>query len=212
MVQIVAEELPTFKSIKISILSPVITTLDLSSPGELDLQTFTPFKSTSILSGSITALVVPIAAKTRPQLGSSPPSAHLRRLFLAHALPTSTASLSLLAFIVVIEMIFECPSASAISCFERLAPTANSACSSCSFDTSTPEAADERKRTVSLVDVHPSESIRLKVFSQTLAKISSATALSTFASVITTESMVASDGASIPAPLAIPVKVTPELS
>ena len=65
---------------------------------------------------------------------------------------------------------------------------------------------------MSLVDVHPSESIRLKVLSQTLEKISSARALSTFASVIITESMVARDGASIPAPLAIPVKLTPALS
>ena len=72
-----------------------------------------------------------------------------------------------------------------------------------------PLAPEAIKRTVSLVDVQPSESIRLKVRCATRSKISCACAESTTASVVTTESMVARDGANIPAPLAIPKKLTP---
>ena len=60
---------------------------------------------------------------------------------------------------------------------------------------------------MSLVEVHPSESTRLKVRSHTSRKIASASRSSTTASVITTESIVAKDGASIPAPLAMPAKL-----
>ncbi|CAB4832798.1 unannotated protein [freshwater metagenome] len=73
-----------------------------------------------------------------------------------------------------------------------------------------PEAPDAIKRTVSLVEVHPSESKRLYVLSATLENISCKLAGSITASVITTESMVASAGANIPAPLAIPVVVVPD--
>ena len=61
---------------------------------------------------------------------------------------------------------------------------------------------------VSLVEVQPSESIRLKVFSMISWKILSAES-GTTASVIITESIVARAGASIPAPLAIPLICVP---
>ena len=51
--------------------------------------------ATSSWSGSNAARVVPIAASTRPQLGSLPNSAHLSRLLRAMLRPTSTASSSL---------------------------------------------------------------------------------------------------------------------
>ena len=71
-----------------------------------------------------------------------------------------------------------------------------------------PLAPDAMNKTVSLVDVQPSESMRLNVRSITREKISCAL-LETTASVITTESMVASAGANIPAPFAIPENSTP---
>ena len=62
---------------------------------------------------------------------------------------------------------------------------------------------------MSFVDVQPSESMRLNDFSTADLKQSIANSGSTIASVITTESIVAKDGASIPAPFAIPAKETP---
>ena len=61
---------------------------------------------------------------------------------------------------------------------------------------------------MSFVEVQPSESMRLKVRSVTCLKILSAFS-DTTASVITTQSIVANAGASIPAPFAIPEKVNP---
>ena len=71
-----------------------------------------------------------------------------------------------------------------------------------------PLAPDDINRTVSLVEVQPSESIRLYVRSAARVKIPCALS-ETIASVITTDSMVANAGASIPAPLAIPENSTP---
>ena len=71
-----------------------------------------------------------------------------------------------------------------------------------------PLAPDEMNKTVSFVDVQPSESIRLKV--RSVARVNTSCAFfETIASVITTESIVASAGANIPAPLAIPANSTP---
>ncbi|CAB4791935.1 unannotated protein [freshwater metagenome] len=65
---------------------------------------------------------------------------------------------------------------------------------------------------MSFVEVQPSESIRLKVCSTTFSKINFAENESTTASVIITESIVANEGANMPAPLAIPAKATPDIS
>ena len=73
----------------------------------------------------------------------------------------------------------------------------------------TPDAPDDIKRTVSLVEVHPSESMRLNVLSHTSSNTCVAMAGSTMASVVTTESIVAKEGASIPAPFAIPTNFAP---
>ena len=61
---------------------------------------------------------------------------------------------------------------------------------------------------MSFVDVQPSESMRLKVRSVARWKISCAFP-ETIASVITTDNIVASAGANIPAPLAIPANCVP---
>ena len=74
-----------------------------------------PFRLTSIVNGSICASAVPTAANTLPQLGSPPNMAALSKLFQAHALATSTASLSLVALLTVIATVFVDPSASSIS-------------------------------------------------------------------------------------------------
>ena len=54
-----------------------------------------PFIVTSRVAGSKAARVVPTAASTRPQLGSLPKTAHLKRLLRATARATSSASSTL---------------------------------------------------------------------------------------------------------------------
>ena len=56
-----------------------------SSPTPPERQTWTPFIVTSRAAGSKAARVVPTAARTRPQLGSLPKIAHLKRLLRATA-------------------------------------------------------------------------------------------------------------------------------
>ncbi len=56
-----------------------------SSPTPPARQTWTPFIVTSRAAGSKAARVVPTAARTRPQLGSLPKIAHLKRLLRATA-------------------------------------------------------------------------------------------------------------------------------
>ncbi len=63
--------------------------------------------------------------------------------------------------------------------------------------------------TVSLVDMQPSESSRSKLTRVAARRAVSRSAASTTASVVRTTSMVASWGASIPAPLAMPPTVQP---
>ena len=72
-----------------------------------------------------------------------------------------------------------------------------------------PLAPDESSRTVSLVDMQPSESIRSKVTRVAARRAASRVGAPTTASVVSTTSIVASPGASIPAPLAIPPTVHP---
>jgi hypothetical protein len=82
------------------------------SPGAADLE---PFIVTSSWAGSNGARVVPTAASTRPQLGSLPKTAHLKRLLRATARATSSASSSVAAAGTSIAMSWCAPSASAIS-------------------------------------------------------------------------------------------------
>ncbi len=79
------------------------------------MQTQTPLMATFRRSGSKVADVVPIAESTRPQLGSSPWMAHLRRLLRAMERPASTASSSVAAFTTSMRMSFDAPSASPMS-------------------------------------------------------------------------------------------------
>ena len=68
----------------------------------------------------------------------------------------------------------------------------------------TPDAPLAITSTVSLVDMQPSVSSRSKVVAVAVRSAASSRAGSRSASVVSTHSMVASPGASIPAPLAIP--------
>ena len=63
--------------------------------------------------------------------------------------------------------------------------------------------------TVSLVDMHPSESSRSKLTLVAARSAASRSAAGTTASVVSTTSIVASCGASIPAPLAMPPRLQP---
>ena len=114
-------------------------------------------------SGSNAALVVPTAASTRPQFGSSPSIAHLSRLHRAIARPTSTASGSDAAPMTSIVMALLAPSAScciwpARSAQAAVSSAVNSAGSG--VDAAAPLASSS---TVSFVDMQPSVSSRSKV-------------------------------------------------
>ena len=73
----------------------------------------------------------------------------------------------------------------------------------------TPEAPLAISSTVSLVDWQPSESSRSNDCAVAARRAASAVAASTSASVVMTTSIVASAGASMPAPLAMPPTVQP---
>ena len=60
-----------------------------------------------------------MAASTRPQLGSWPKTAHLKRLLRAIARPTCTASSSDAAWRTSMAIVCAAPSASASSCRAR---------------------------------------------------------------------------------------------
>ena len=137
--------------------------MDRSSPASPPRQIQTPLIATSTPSGSNAARVVPIAERIRPQFGSLPKNAVLTRLLRAIARPTSTASSSLAAPVTSIAMSLVEPSASARSCSARLSQTAVTAAVSSSGVGVMPEAPLARSRTVSLVDMHPSESSRSNV-------------------------------------------------
>ena len=165
--------------------------------------------ATSIASGSKAAPVVPAAARIRPQLGSRPKTAHLNRLLLATARPTSTASSSLAAPRTVIVMSCSDPSASESSSMVRSWQTARTASANSAAAGVTPAAPEAISSTVSLVDMQPSESSRSKVVRVAARRAAAQVAASTSASVVSTTSMVARPGASIPAPLAIPATDQP---
>ena len=74
------------------IARPVRSTPSRGSPIAPPRQTVTPLIVTSTWSASNAASVVPMAASTRPQLGSLPNSAVLSRLLRAQARPAVSAS------------------------------------------------------------------------------------------------------------------------
>src|SRR3954470_7404917 len=204
LVQIVACSPPAFRSTSMVMSRPVRSTASRGSPMDPPRHTVTPLMVTSTRSAWNAASVVPIAASTRPQLGSLPNSAVLSRLLRAHARPAVSASCTLAALRTVIAMSLVEPSASASSCIARSVAAAVSASVISSADAVTPLAPLAMTTTVSLVDRQPSEST---LSTLTLVARSSAvgrTSGATRASVVRTTSIVARLGASMPAPLAIP--------
>lgn len=179
------------------------STLSRSSPNEPSRHTHTPLIATFTWSGSKTASVVPTADSTRPQFGSSPWMAHLSRLLRAMERPTVTASSSDAAPTTSIAMALDAPSASTSSCRVRSPHTSVSRAVNSSSSGTAPAAPEASSRTVSLVDMHPSESSRSRVTAVAARSARSSAAAGRSASVVTTHSMVARDGASMPAPLAI---------
>ncbi len=175
-----------------------------SSAAAPSRQTHTPLRATARCSGWNAASVVPTALRTRPQLGSSPWMAHLSRLLRATERATVTASSTVAARVAVTAMLFVDPSASSTSCRARSAHTDSTAASRASSPGATPDAPDASSSTVSLVDMQPSESTRSNVVLVARRSTASSRSAGTTASVVRTTSMVASPGASMPAPLAIP--------
>ena len=134
-----------------------------SACGSEPLQTQTPFMATSRSAGSNAACVVPMLARTRPQLGSLPKTAALNRLLRATLRPTSTASSSEAALRVVIAMSWSAPSASRSSCIARSVQSWVSASVKSGSAGVIPLAPLAMTVTVSLVDMQPSESSRSKL-------------------------------------------------
>src|SRR5690606_31498436 len=128
-----------------------MSTLSRSSPTAPPRQIQMPLMATLSRSGSNSASVVPTAASTRPQLGSSPLMAHLSRLERATARPTVTASSSEAAPITSMAMALLAPSASTRSCLARSAQTSVTFCSNSARSGRTPAAPLDSSSTVSLV-------------------------------------------------------------
>src|SRR5690606_7494040 len=85
VVHTVAEAPPADRSTVTVTSRPVRSTRERSSPTPPLRHTQTPLMATSIWAGSKAGEVVPTAASTRPQLGSSPYIAHLKRLLQARS-------------------------------------------------------------------------------------------------------------------------------
>ena len=153
---------------------------------------------------------MPIAESTRPQLGSSPWMAHLRRLLRAMERPTSTASSSLAAPTTSIRMSLEAPSASPISWRARSSQTARTASANSSYSgRDSGGAGGEQQHGVvgghAAVGVDPVEGGTGRGAQRRVERRPA----SRSASVVRTTSMVARPGASMPAPLAMPPTVQP---
>src|SRR4051812_10074914 len=209
VVRTVAVSLPALRSTVMVTSRGRMSTRLRSSAAAPDRQIQTLLIATSTWSGSNTAVVVPTADRTRPQLGSLPCSAHLSRLLRATARPTSTASVSLAALRTSIVTNFDAPSASVTSWLHRSSLTRSTSCSRASAGRRTPLAPLASSSTVSFVDMQPSVSTRSNVRRVATRSTASRSAAGTSASVVMTHSMVASPGASMPAPLAMPPTVTP---
>src|SRR5262245_15950975 len=185
------------------------STLDLSSPAQPFRQTQTPLIATLSRSGSNSASVVPTAESTLPQFGSSPAMAHLTSADRATALPAARASSSLAAPTTSIAIALLAPSASACSWRARSAQTSVRTRVKPPGDGRAPAAPLASSSTVSLVDMQPSVSSRSKVIRVAACRAVLSSAASRSASVVTTHNMVASAGAIMPAPLAMPPLVEP---
>src|SRR3954452_18808402 len=209
LVQIVACSVPALRSTSMVTCRPLRSTPSRGSPIDPPRQTVTPLIDTSTWSAWNAASVVPIAASTRPQFGSLPNSAVLSRLLRAQARPAVSASASVAALRTVIAMSLVEPSASASNCIARSVAAAVSAAVNSSAVGVTPLAPLARASTVSLVDRQPSESTRSTLTPVAAFSAVCSTSAGTTASVVRTTSIVASDGASMPAPLAIPPIVQP---
>ncbi len=183
------------------------STLERSSPAQPLRQTQTPLIATLRRSGSKAASVVPTAESTRPQFGSSPAIAHLSRFERATARPAVTASASLAAPTTSTAISLLAPSASAWSWRARSAQTSVSTAANSATPGEVPAAPLASSSTVSLVDMQPSVSSRSKVTRVASRSAWSSSAGLRSASVVSTQSMVARAGASMPAPLAIPPTV-----
>ena len=155
---------------------------------------------------------MPTAASTRPQFGSDPNIAVLTRESRPTIRAAVTASSSVRAPVTVMLTRLVTPSASACICAHRSSQTRNTASSRWSWLGRISLAPEASSSTVSLVEQLPSTSRRSKVRAAARRSAVSRAAASATASVVSTTSMVASDGASMPAPLAIPptVQFSPE--
>src|SRR5215467_4192772 len=209
VVRMVAAAGPADRSTVIVTSRGLRSTLDLSSAPQPLRHTHTPLTATLTRSGSNAASVVPTADSTRPQFGSAPAMAHLSSADLATARPTVTASASLAAPTTSIAISLPAPSASAWSCRARSAQTSVSTPVNSPMLGRTPDAPLASSSTVSLVDMQPSVSSRSKVTLVAARSAASRVPASRSASVLSTQSMVASAGASMPAPLAMPPIVYP---
>ena len=168
------------------------------------MHTGDPLNDTVIRSGSRLIGAMPTAASTRPQFGSEPNSAVLTRLSRATTRAATSASSSVAAPVTVTVTRLVTPSASACSCAHRSSQTRSTASSRSVWDGAISLAPEASSSTVSLVEQLPSTSRRSNVRAVARRSASSSAPASATASVVSTHSMVASDGASIPAPLAIP--------
>ena len=154
--------------------------------------------------GRTRACVVPMAASTRPQLGSLPKIAALNRLLRATERPTSTASSSLRAPRTSIAMSWLAPSASACSCRARSRQTSVRAAvnsSSVGHDAGCAgrQQGDLVVRRHAAVGVEPVEGDPGRGAERAVEFVGCQAA-----SVVITTSIVARPGASMPAPLAMP--------
>jgi hypothetical protein len=166
-----------------------------------------PLKLTEILSATMVTGAMPTAARVRPQFGSEPNMAHLNRLSRPRIRAATLASASVSVPVTVMATRLVTPSASAWSCLARSMHTAWTAVESSSSDGVTPDAPLAMRITVSLVEVEPSMSMQSKETSADDLRYGAGS--STWASVVSTTSMVASDGAIMPTPLAMPPRDQP---
>ena len=119
--------------------------------------------TSSGLKGQTSSGTVPSWERMRPQLGSAPATAHLRRLEELTVRAAASAASSLTAPETVMAMSWVAPSASATRRRPSLLITSVSASSNSAREGVVPEAPEASRRTVSLVDMQPSELIRLTV-------------------------------------------------
>ena len=160
-------------------------------------------------SGSTAASAYPAAAAIRPQLASDPKIAVFTRLSRAMVRATVTASSSVAAPVTRTVIRLVTPSASACIWRARSRHTAANASVNTTGSAATPDAPEASTSTVSFVDMQPSTCSRSKLTRTAARSASSRTGESTTASVVSTVSMVAIEGAIIPAPLVVPPMLHP---